>query len=52
MLALHVSPIANLYLPNELTEKEQKSLVSKEEISCNVSEVVSMLSRLKLPITN
>lgn len=52
MLALHVSPPANPYLPNELTEKEQKSLAGKEEISCNVSEVVSMLSQLKLPVTN
>lgn len=51
-MALSVSLQANPCLPNELTGKEQKSLVGKEEISCSVSEAVSRLSQQRSPVTN
>lgn len=52
VLALSVCPQANPYLPNELTGKEQKSLVCKEEISHSISEVVNTLSQLRSVVTN
>lgn len=52
MSALSVSPQANPCLPDELTGKEQKSLVGKEEISRSVSEAVITLSQLRSLVTN
>lgn len=50
--ALRMSPQANPYLPNALTGKEQKSLVGKEEINCNLSGGVGMFSQLRPLFTN
>lgn len=52
MSALSVSPQANPCLSDELTGKEQKSLVDKEEISHSVSEAVITLSQLRSLVTN